>query len=402
MKILLLKGQSQYDALRIFLDDAQSAFEAEGHDVVMLDVTEIAIATSLPAAITQSGPFDFAFSYNILGDLSTPDGTISDLIGGGPHVVQYVDHPFTHMARLTKSPRSAIVLTIDQSHADHVTSVFGQDRFAYVGFNPHAAIGKAAPLQANANAYAEARPISMLFTGTYYRLTKPLWDGLNASLKQIFSDAADLALSRDWMPAHDALLEILAAKGIGADHQEARKLLPYSFMVHEWVRRTRRFQFLKTAAKAKLPLTAFGNGYEKDLYHFKNMDYRGPASFKEIIQHMQKSRIVLNVNANFGTGSHERPLCAMMAGAVCASEWSSFYDQNFNIGDTSGEMTCFRWSTLRDDLERIAHLSENPQALFDMARAGQAKAKENHTWTSRVRTVIAAVDKARASSLQHA
>ena len=252
-------------------------------------------------------------------------------------------------------------------------------------------------MPADAEAYGQSRPIRLFFSGTYRRPGEPMWRELPANMQKIFADAADLALAHDWLPAHLAVTQVLAARGIDQNHETAHFLMSNSYAVHEWVRLQRRYQFLKATAKLKLPLTVYGNGYEKDLYRFKNIDYRGPADVNEVLDLMRQSRIVLNVNANFGEGSHERPLSAMLEGAVCASERSTFYDQNFEVGTSTGDMTCFTWSTLEEDLQRIADLSENPQALFDMARSGQAKVKAGHMWANRVPNVIEAATRAMVS-----
>lgn len=397
MKILLLKGRSQYNALRIWIDEAKAAFEDLGHDVVLLDLNIPEIMAQLAERLATLGPFDFAFSYTICGEWRSPTGQNIGQIIGGPHLIQYVDHPLVQSERVIRAAPNSAILTVDQSHADVLKSVFGNEHFAYVGFNPSPAIGKPVPLPDNAEAYAASRPTRLLFTGSYYRPEEPLWAGFPGNIREIFGEAADYALSQDWIAPHSALMAALAARGIGPDDEIARTLLPHCFRIHEWVRATRRFQFLEVAAKVKLPITVYGSGYEKDLHRYENMDYRGSADFHETLALMAQSRVLLNVNVNFGEGSHDRPLCAMLAGAVCASEPSTFYDKAFEVADTTGDMTCFRWSSLEDDLERIRQLSENPDALYAMAVRAQPKAIANHTWKSRAGQAIEIARAARAS-----
>lgn len=398
LKILLLKGRSQYNALRIFLDDAKTAFEGLGHEVVLLDLTNSEIMGQLAELLSALGPFDFAFSYIVCGEWRSPTGrNIGELIGG-PHIIQHVDHPLTHNERVIKTAQNSVILTIDQSHADVLKSVFGDQHFAYIGFNPHAAIGEPVSLPDSADAYAASRPTRFLFAGSYYRpQEKTLWADFPDNVREIFDDAADYALSKDWVPPHSAMIEALSARNIEADSEITRTLLPHCFRIHEWVRANRRFQFLKAAAKAKLPMVVYGNGYEKDLYRYKNMDYRGPADFHDILAQMAQTRILLNVNVNFSEGSHERPLCAMLAGAVCASEPSTFYDRHFEAGHSTGDMSYFRWSSLEDDLHRIREMAENPDTLYQMAVSAQAKAVASHTWRSRAEHIIQIADIARAS-----
>lgn len=347
---------------------------------------------ALPAFLAANGPFDFAFSYSVGGEWRAPNGkSIGELIDA-PHVIQYVDHPFTHYAKLSKTPASAIILTIDESHAELIRSAMGKDRFAQVAFNPHAAIGTPAPLPDDAADYAAARPIRMLFAGTFYKPGETPWSHIPQNVQVIFNDAADRALSQDWLAPHHALLEALFDRHIGPEDEITKQLMPYTYAIHEWVRLNRRFDFLKAAIKARLPLTVVGSGYEKDLYRFKKMDYRGPAGFNDVLGLIRQSRMVVNVNVNFGQGSHERPLCAMLGGAVAASEASTFYSQNFNVSDLDGEMSTFRWSSLDYDLEGLIDLAESPERLLGMARAAQQTTLKTHMWINRARNVIAIVE----------
>lgn len=387
MRILLLKGQSQYDALRLFIDEAQAAFAAAGHEAVVVDLTNGFDMAGLPAHLEALGPFDLAFSYVILGDYRAADGrTLSEVIRA-PHVIQHVDHPFSHLERMAATPQTATILTVDESHADVVKQVFGPDHFAHVAFQPHAGIGPVRPLPATAGAYAVARPIRFFFAGTYYRPGEPGWKNFPGNVQSIFHDASDIALTRDWIRPQEALCMAMEMRGCDAEHENTRALMPYVHLIHEWVRANRRFQFFKAATKAGLPLTVYGNGYDKDMYRFKHLDYRGPASLSEITERMGESRIVLNVNVNFGEGSHERPMSAMLAGAVCASESSRFYESHFVPGH---EMLLFRWSTLEEDLNRLKFVAEDEEdVLFDMARAGQARAAAEHRWASRIGPILA-------------
>ncbi|MBI1685516.1 glycosyltransferase family protein [Caulobacter hibisci] len=388
MRILLLKGQSQYDALRVFLDEAYAALIALGHQVVMFDLTDPEVFASLTERVLALGPFDFAFSYAIGGDWRAPDGRDLGQLIGGPHIIQHVDHPLTHLRRVGRTASNAVILTIDQGHAEVLRTVSGESRFAHVGFNPHAALGRAAPLPGDAEAHAAARPTRFMFTGSNYRPRHKLWADFPPQVSRIFDDAADLALSQDWIAPHRALGAALAVRGLDADHKVAKALMPHCARIHEWVRAHRRQQFLRAATEANLPLTVFGAGYEEDLHLHPNIDHRGPVGFDEVLAQMARSRIVLNVNVNFGEGSHERPLCAMLAGAVCASEPSTFYDSAFEIGR---DMVYFRWSSLEDDLHRLAVLAEDADRLHAMAVSAQAKIVAHHTWKSRAEHLVALV-----------
>jgi spore maturation protein CgeB len=100
----------------------------------------------------------------------------------------------------------------------------------------------------------------------------------------------------------------------------------------------------------------------------------------------------LNTNANFGAGSHERPLTAMLAGAVAVSDFSTFYSNNFREGE---EIVLYRWMALEEGMHRVGALLEQPDAAHAIAAAGQARVSAQHRWDNRVDAIIAAAAAAR-------
>ena len=395
MRVILIKGQSTYDLLRAFIDAAAEGFVEAGHEAEILDVVvEPDVATGLTRRAAER-PIDLVYSLNILSDLRDQDGRAIGDIAGAPHVVHFVDHPLSHLARLEATPADAAVLVIDPSHADAVRSIYGPDRFNFVGFCPHGAVGPITSPGADAEAFVANRPIPILFPGTYTPIGPPPWSNLQAGVQRIFESAVEIAMASEWTAGHVALDTALKAAGLDpADVQFAgfRKLASY---VHERVRMQRRMLLLEAAARAGLPLHVAGKGYDEALARFPNLTFVGDVGFMDSMALMTRSRLVLNVNANFGAGSHERPLCALNAGAAAASDYSSFYADGFEEGR---ELLLYRWRDLDAGVAAVGALAEDPEAMLAMARAGHAKVSAGHRWKNRVATIVEAGRQARAAS----
>ena len=392
-RVLLIKGQSRYDVLRDFIDAVADAFRARGIEPVVLDSAPLKTHDEIYAALKAVGRVDLAFSFYIYGHYVDPHGRTLGEIIGAPHVVQYVDYPLSLREALDGTDSEAAILTVDPSHADAIRKLYGPDRFAHVGFNPHAGTGEPFALPASAAAYVAGRPIPVLFSGTYYRLVDPPWKDFPANVRRVFDGAADYALSQEFVPALEALDATLKRMGLDPDVPDPsiRQVRMLADKVHEWVRVLRRHKFFEAAAKVGLPLTVTGAGYDDDLPRFPNIDYRGQSGFHDAIALMRQSRMVININANFGRGSHERPFTAMLAGAVAASDFSTWYTDQFDAGR---EMALFRWQHLEEDLAGLRDLSEDPARLFAIAQAGQHKTARDHRWANRIDAVIRAADPA--------
>ena len=392
MRVVLFKGASAYGATRTFIDEAAAAFERKGYTPSIVDVIP---GMDLPEALrreAEAGPIALAYSITILGEFRDATGRSIGEMLGAPHVLHHVDYPLTHIERLAATSPDTAVLVIDETHVEAIVSTLGESQFAYVGFCPHAACGEPAPDDPDAQSYAAGRDIPILFSGTFYKADTPVWADAPAQTRTIFDAALEIALSQEFVPALTAFDRALTAHGIDPQRPEMALARRSANLVHEHVRAHRRFELLKAAAKARLPLHIYGKGFESQLYRFKTVTYGGEASLTEITQLMRRSRVVLNVNANFGAGSHERPLSAMLAGAAAASDFSTFYAGAFEAGR---DIALYRWMALPEGLAAVEALAGDAQAGFAMAAAGKAKAVAGHRWDNRVDQILLAAAAAR-------
>ena len=393
-RVLLIKGVSRYDVLRDFIDAVGEAFRARDIEPVVLDSTPLKTHDEIFRALKGVGPVDMAFTFYIFGHYVDPQRRTLGEIIGAPVVVQYVDYPLSLREALDNTDSATAILTVDPSHGEAIQKLYGPRRFAHLGFNPHAGTGEAFALPASAAQFAAERPIPIFFSGTYYRPVDPPWKDFPANIRRVFDEAADYAVSQEFVPALDALDATLKRMGLDPNLPDPsiRQVRFLADKVHEWVRALRRYRFFEAAAKVGLPLTVTGSGYDDDLPRFPNIDYRGICGFHDAIRLMQQSRMVININANFGRGSHERPFTAMLAGAVAASDHSSYYADQFDAGQ---EMMLFRWQHLEQDLAGLRDLAENSARLWQIAQAGQDKTSRNHRWANRIDAIISAASDGR-------
>jgi hypothetical protein len=388
MRIVFVKVQSQYDATRVFIDELAAAFAQRGFATTIIDALaepDLDAAFDREAAV---GPTTLVYSVGTLGEWRDGRGRSLGEIFDAPHVVQHVDYPLTHLPKLEATAEGAALLTIDRTHVAAVTSTFGPHRFAHVGFCPHAAVGQ--PIEHDHEAFA-ARPIPLLFAGTYNDAAEPQWRTESGAIQAIFDAAFEISLGSEFTPALEAIDQALRAHGVDPADPAVAMLRKYSTLVHEQVRWTRRQAFFEAAGAAGLPLSLAGAGFAGRFDHYRSFNPLGVASLTEVAQLMGGSRVVLNINANFGAGSHERPLTAMLAGAAVVSDHSAWWGENF-VEDQ--EILFYRWRNLDAGLARLAALVDDPEAAWRMAVAGQRRVVAEHRFANRVDTVLAAAQAA--------
>lgn len=385
MRIVLIKGESRYEALRLFLDDIGAAFAARGYEVTIIDAPA---EPDLDAALSRAAArkSTLVFTFGILGDYRDPDGRSLGQVFGAPHVVQYVDYPLSHWVALDRTAPDTALLMIDESHVETVAAVYGADRFAFLGFSPHGGMGPVAAPAPDPAAFVRARPIPMLFAGSFYEPQTPWWESQAPAIASIFRRAADIALAHDAAPALAALDVSLGEHGLDPTRPDVADFRKLALHVHEHVRAHRRRLALQTAADLGLPVHVYGHGFEPHRRRFGAFTFGGEVDAGQVTRLMGQSRLVLNINANFAAGSHERPLMALLAGAAAATDASSFYAGAFG----PGEIATYRWSALAEDLAGIGRLAQDAEALHRMAAAGQARAAAGHRWSHRIDAILAA------------
>ncbi len=391
MRAVFIKGPSQYDATRLFSDEMAAAFARRGHEAVVVDALAYDDLGAALDRVAAEGQADLVHTYFCLGDAKALIGRSLREIFGAPHVLHHVDYPLSHLAQLEATPADTAILTVDPTHVEAVDSALGANRFAHVAFCPHAAVGEAAALDADPDAYAAERPVPILFAGSFYGEQPAPWAEEGAGIRTVFDRALEIALAAEFVPALEALDQALRSFGENPADPRYVRLRQYASWVHEQVRQKRRQGLLDAAGRAGLPVFCIGSGYEGWIERHKSFRLGPPMGLADAVALMRRSRVVLNANANFGYGSHERPLNAMLAGTAVATDggwWRARFveDEDF---------LSYRWADLDAGVARLAALAEDAEAAWRLGASAQGKVVAAHRFDNRVDAVIEA---ARAAS----
>jgi hypothetical protein len=391
MRILIIKGQSQYGGTRLFADQAARAFQRAGHEVEVLDVGDVANAGPRVLAHAPGASADMIFTINIAGEFRDSLGrTLSDLYGA-PHVVWHTDYIFSQLARLKGTPESTAMLLVDPTQVEGVKSIYGADRFDHIEFFPHPAVGEPAPDDETLAEFKARRPIEVLWSGSFQK-PQAAWAGVEGPARQVFQDALDLALGLEWIPPLEALDTVLVSRGLDLKDPNLSGAREAAALIDVEVRQARRYEFLKAVAKTGVPLRICGLGWESQLHRFKNAVYEGAVEMTRVAELRAQSRLVLNTNGNFGAGSHERPFSASLAGAATFSDFSRYYAQVFEPG---ANIELFNWRDLPGGMERLKALAADPERCFEYARSAKAVTLAGHTWDRQIGQIVAAAEAVR-------
>lgn len=132
-RVVLFKGQSQYDVLRIFIDQLGKGFKEQNKEVVIVDLLANDVLQQLQNAFQK--PCDFVFAFNAMGiELQVNNRSLYDVMNV-PFIASLVDDPVYHLSRLEQPVENMLITCVDRAHMNFINSYYGGQRTCV--FLPH-------------------------------------------------------------------------------------------------------------------------------------------------------------------------------------------------------------------------------------------------------------------------
>lgn len=375
MKILLLKGASQYDALRSYIDQWNYILSKQGHETYLLDITILTSPEPLRYFIEQQRP-DIVLACNAI----CSDYAEKFLHEQGRYVTVIYDNPFIHHPRLCNLGEKSVVFSCDRIYADYIRNTY--PNIGIVDFLPLsglAAPGKRIPY--------EKRKIPLIFTGSYFDLNAAYetLTELPAGLRELFTDVAEYMIQQPESILSEALDVILKKRTISLQEAERTSLLYDMSRLDLYLRAYFRDKMMRAVLEADVPVHIFGNGWDKFLCAKKN-NIILENGYGEIALHMlRNSKISLNIMPWFRAGIQERNISAMLSGAVSLTDSSQYIEEEFCDGK---DIALYSLHHLEALPEQITDLLEHTDQSSAIAEAAYQKAIQKHTWEHRIQQLL--------------
>jgi hypothetical protein len=380
-KIILYKGQSQYDVLRDFIDDLADAFEHYGYRPVIIDLLDEKWIQDIETTLNE-GNVLFALGMNCIGmEIKTGSTPLYDALNI-PYFGYLVDHPFYHMERLklNKNVKNALLSCVDRAHVSYLKQFVGPDWTA--SFIPHGA-----SFVLNDPVPFENKRIEILFTGTCMdpdRIRNE-WTTSHSFIRAFCDELAELGLARRDLSLIECLDIVLSNKGLEHNKQMVKNMWPALREVDKYIRGRRRMEVITTLSNV-VPIHIYGNGWD-GIKNNKNLHIHAGITFEEIKIKMQNSKMVLTVLPNFTDGGHERIFTSALAGAVNLTDRNLFLSSHFKHLDD----IVFYDSDLNSDFKGLDILLQDNESLQKIADAARKKVLEHHLWRHRAARILDAV-----------
>lgn len=372
--ILLVKGESQYGAMRNYIDEIASSLRKLGCNTCVLD----GLSPGFPVRYQQMlSTFAFDAAVDCNGVLL--EGYMESLPPNAIHVIYTCDHPRKLNQRLGQVDSRTIVFSCDNGFCDYMGRFYPM--VGHKGFVPLSGsfYPKCVP-------YGE-RSIDILFTGSYEDPQKVkeqalgLFDG---ALAQFMAGMLKDIIANPQHTISDCLARVLEDYNLEIDGQEFNELVGEFMDADRYARFYYRDKLIRTLLGAGLEVHVFGNGWGQFHSEHKERLVVHPGGLYAAQKALADTKIALNVLPWFKDGFQERIASAMLSKAVAVTDSSKYINENFK---DNKELLIYALTDMEEVAECIKYLLSHPKEAAEIAEQGYQKA-QSHTWGCRVRQML--------------
>ncbi len=352
------------DVELIYLNDPSAMQRA--YDLMQAGKVWFSIGINDTGAFLQTAP-----EHYVLGDISVP------------YVSVLLDAPYNAANGDLGFPCLKHYLwVLDKSHIGAIKYRFPNKQFAGEIFQP---LGGDAFLDSD-ELFSVERDMDVVFSASMFEdgRVKEYWKEQTANpfIIRILDDVVDYMLQKP-VSLIPAVRYVLEDRGlIGQEYVNA--LAPYFHGVFFYVKMKRRYRTLEILSRKGLTIDVFGPGWENVPFAGK-LRLHGKTSYDEVLAAFARAKVVVQDQAEFNNGGHDRVFTAMLNGAAVVSEYSSYLDAQF---DDARELCMFDWSSADQQLDIVEELIGNEPKRLAMAVAAYGKAKANHKWENRAVNIL--------------
>ncbi|VBB05510.1 glycosyl transferases group 1 [Lucifera butyrica] len=380
MRVILLKGQSQYGVLRAFIDQIADALGELGIEASIVDLAED--AEGIRNLVKKfSREVDFVFSFNLVGAALMIQQELFFNIMKVPFVSVLVDHPVHHWERLHCGLQSMLLGAVDKGGIEFINTFVPEIKNLY--FLPQGAIVSPDPVRILKPA---ERKIQVFMPGTYYSV-----NDVYAEIKAIPSEDArnlldaiiDQVLSEAGLSITAAAESVLRSNQIYS-FELLKQLLPLFGIADRFIRACRRETAMIRLIQQNVKVTVCSHGWKRAKYA-EHLDIYPEQPVLELIQLTRQAKVCVDVGVSYTYGGHERSLTSMLNYTPVVVQRAGFYEDCFEEGK---HLLLFSYTNADELAEKVSLLLETPELQTTLAREGHDKVVKEHTWLNRAQTIV--------------
>lgn len=371
--VLFVKGQSQYNAMRNYIDAIEVGFRMAGYNTYVLDGMELSSEFQLEQ-LKNSIKIDIVFTCNAIVS------NISKMIPDVLYVTYLTDHPASHWEdRLAILDEKAVVFVCDRRHEAYVKNFFPNIKYVkYIPLSGEAS-GNYIPYNRRAK--------DIIFTGSYSRPDQVYQNIFlcNENVSEIAKYLADSIIENPEQDLEACLQNCLALFDMEVPHEQFQELMGEFLYVDAYARSYYRDRMIRSLVENGLKVHVFGNGWEEFEGEGKENLIIEKGDFYVARKAVADAKISLNIMPWFKDGFQERIVAAMLSDTVSVTDESIYIRENFIDGK---ELVLYSLKNLKELPVKMKWLLEHPDEAEKIATAGKERAEKELTWQHRTFEMI--------------
>ncbi|OEC02888.1 hypothetical protein GY31_07555 [Lysinibacillus sphaericus] len=373
-KVLLLKGSSNYNVLRYWIDSLAKGFEKIGVETIILDTiysSNEQIITSLQMDV------DAVISFN---GIFTDQQEVLNQVVKAPYILLLIDHPIDHLGRI-QNLRDIDILTLMDRHDVNNLETFGLNvKNTYL--LPHAAI--------ELSIEPCDKTIDILVSGSYSDMSnyKGYINGQSPAIRAICEEVIENCLADTSRYYIEEFKEAFKKRDIMIELR-LNETPEFVKMVHEigrYVYSVNRLKVIMALADAGFNVEIYGNNWSSSpVMKYPNVRLHESVNYWQTQELMRKSKIVMNFQALLRDGTHERIFAGMAARSVVVTNETPYLRELFLADE---EIIFYNFNHLEEMVESIQAILQDDGRREKISQAGWQAVKGSHTFEERAKMIV--------------
>ena len=355
-------------------------FEELGYEVTVCELSkEDDLDAKLARYIGQ--PYRLILDFNsLLPRMVLDDGTPYVDRLAGPFFDYILDHPLFHYQGLSSGVKNLHAIVLDEAQQKYVEKYY--EKVASVHM---------LPLGATRAVYEGTKEpeCRILFPGTYdrpdavYQIVENAPEPLGSTMK----DLIERRLADPTLLMEEAFSQHLKEEELELPAGQFALFMNSMYAVDAYVRDYFRKAALDALLAEKLPVTVFGEGWEKYSCGDEHSLRREPAvPFALSFERIAKAHVLLNVSPIFNRGMHDRVPAGMANHAVVLTDENPYLRRTFTDGKELLFYSLEKPDTLCEQAERTL---TDVRLREKIAASAYETFEREYTWKRRAEQILA-------------
>lgn len=373
-KVILIKGQSNYNVLRYWIDALAIGFEKIGVEAIVLDVNN---SINQQLITTLQMDVDAIISFN---GLLIEQKEVLEKVIQAPYIYLLIDHPIDHLSRIQNLREGDILTLMDRHDVDNL-EIFGLI-VNNLYMLPHAAIELSIePCE---------KSIDILVSGSYSDMSsyKEYINGQTPAIRAICEEVIENCLADTRKYYIEEFIKSFKKRGISIELRlnESPEFIKMVYDIGRYFYSINRLKVITALADVGLNVDIYGNNWDSSpMASYPNVHIHKSVNYWKTQELMRKSKIVLNFQALLRDGTHERVFAGMAARSVVVTNETPYLRELFKENE---ELIFYNFNDLNAMVKNVQGILQNNGQREKISESAWQAVKGMHTFEERAKTIV--------------